>query len=345
MTTISLWARGDGANANNAELNVDNLVQQPTVEITFDSGANGDVLLDYNGGNEDPDTTVTINGTSYNFTVELTGGLPLGNNKVPDQFEGLDVTVISVDIGGTITRLWFVNDGSASEADMDDFGNGAIPLTDVDYMPPPVLICFCAGTLIATPTGQCRVEDLVAGDMVLTHNGAHRPVLWVGCTTVPHHIAIEHPELQPIRILAGAIAPGVPSSDLDVSAQHRVVLESAGAALMFHAETVLVPAKHLVGSMAQRVIPDTDVAYYHVLLRDHDILISNGLPSESFQPAQRTMDGLDVAAKDALLGVLANHDLTGIYDRPGGMPSLKRHEAAVLVDWIGVPDSAELGAS
>lgn len=96
MTTMSFYARGDASSANNASLNVENPSKQATVQITFDSGLTGDIVLESNGGAADPDTTVIIGGVSYNFIVEQTGNLPTGSNKVPDVLEGKQVTVISV---------------------------------------------------------------------------------------------------------------------------------------------------------------------------------------------------------------------------------------------------------
>ena len=101
MASLSFFARGDGSSANNEALNVDSKSQQATVEITFESGVTGDIVLDDNGGDVDPDTTVTIAGVSYNFILEQTGDLPIGNGKVPDVLEGTQVTVISyIDLAG-----------------------------------------------------------------------------------------------------------------------------------------------------------------------------------------------------------------------------------------------------
>ncbi len=36
--------------------------------------------------------------------------------------------------------------------------------------------CFAEGTSIATPSGEIAIEDLKAGDVVLTASGAERPV-------------------------------------------------------------------------------------------------------------------------------------------------------------------------
>ena len=36
------------------------------------------------------------------------------------------------------------------------------------------VVCFCAGTRIATPAGEVPVERLAVGDLVLTHRGEAR---------------------------------------------------------------------------------------------------------------------------------------------------------------------------
>jgi hypothetical protein len=69
-------------------------------------------------------------------------------------------------------------------------------------------------------------------------------------------------------------------------------MEAPATELMFGEERVLVAAKHLAGSLAEVEEPEAEVAYYHLLLEDHEILVSNGLKSESFQPARRTIDAM-----------------------------------------------------
>lgn len=331
MTTLSFYARGDGSSANNAALNVENTSQQPTVLLTFDSGPTGDLVLEYNGGANDPDTTVIINGISYNFTVELTGGLPIGDGKVPDALEGKQVTVISVVIDGTTERFFFVSDGSGTMALMNQFGNGAISLTNADFAPPPVYICFCRGTEISTPTGYRKIETLRKGDLVLNDKGEAKPVLWVGESEVSVSEMLQSPECRPIRIAADVVAPGVPFADLFVSAQHRVVLDDPAAMLYFGEGRVMIAAKHLVGLMAEQVMPDAATTYYHLLLEEHEMVVSNGMVSESYQPALRAFRGLPPATARSLAEALPDHVLQGFFDRPDAMISLKPHEAISLV--------------
>jgi hypothetical protein len=144
-TTISFYARGDGASANNAALNVNNTSQQPVVLLTFEASPGGDIVLERNGGAPDPDTTVLINGVRYNFTVELTGGLPISNGKVPDPLEGKTITVISTVVNGATKRFFFENDGTGSLSLMNQFGNGAIALTNANFSPPLSTSVFALG--------------------------------------------------------------------------------------------------------------------------------------------------------------------------------------------------------
>ncbi len=214
-TSTSFFARGDSSSANNAALNVENTSQQPVVELTFEASPDGDIVLEPNGGALDPDTTVLINGVRYDFTVELTGGLPDSNNKVPNPLEGKTVTVISAMINGSTERFFFANDGTGSMSLMNEFGNGAIALTNANFAPPPVFVCYCAGTKILTPYGYHNIERLTRGDLVTTSRGASKPILWLGRTDVSMEELHGDPTRRPIRIKANSISPGVPFSDLD----------------------------------------------------------------------------------------------------------------------------------
>lgn len=132
-------------------------------------------------------------------------------------------------------------------------------------------ICFAEGTRLLTPTGARAVEDLREGDLVLTAGGAARPVRWIG-----HMVArpARHPrphQVQPVRVTAGAFAPGVPAADVRLSPGHAV-----------HVDGVLVPVHHLVNgaTIVQEAVER--VRYFHVELETHDVLLAEGLPCESY---------------------------------------------------------------
>jgi hypothetical protein len=329
MTQISFYARGDGSTANNANLNIENSNTQPTLLLTFDSGATGDLIFESNGGLPDPDTTVFINGTQYNFTVELVGTLPVGDGKVPDALEGKTVAIISVIINGEEERFFFVTDGSGTQLLMDQFGQGAVSLTQVVLEPPP--FCFCAGTRIATPTGERMVEDLHAGDSVLTESGRVVQVAWIGQSRYTSKAAAD-PAFRPVCIRAHALGPGLPERDLSLSPQHRVVIEAVEAELLFGMGRVLVCAHHLPAWAATSPEPEDDVVYLHLLLAEHEIVLANGQPAESFQPAQRMIAAMRDHTRRDLDEVLEVLGRDAMLARPDALPTLAAYEARVLFD-------------
>jgi hypothetical protein len=167
---------------------------------------------------------------------------------------------------------------------------------------------------------------------VLTDTGQAKQVIWVGRTRYAPAALRHNPDLCPIIIPANAMGPGLPASDLHVSPQHRIVLQSAACELLFGTDTVLVPAKFLVGTLAEMAPVTGAVDYFHILLEDHDMLVSNGLPTESFQPARRTIDVMDDAARGRLEGILAVLGVEEMLTRKDRFLSLKRPEAKVLLD-------------
>ena len=67
-------------------------------------------------------------------------------------------------------------------------------------------LCFCPDTLIETPTGQVKVQELAVGDMVTTASGAVRPIVWVGTGQVLATRGRRGPA-TPVIIRKGAFAP------------------------------------------------------------------------------------------------------------------------------------------
>ncbi|MBV8459249.1 MAG: Hint domain-containing protein [Acetobacteraceae bacterium] len=140
-----------------------------------------------------------------------------------------------------------------------DGGLGAVP-------------CFAEGTLIRTTRGDVPVEELREGDLIPTEfGGAAAPVVWIGRRTVD---CARHPEprkVWPVRVRAGAFGPGRPARDLWLSPDHAVFFEG-----------VLIPVKYLINGAAIAQVQVDRVTYYHVELPRHDVILAEGLPTESF---------------------------------------------------------------
>ena len=183
-------------------------------------------------------------------------------------------------IDGTIDGV----DYSSQIGDVDlvlENGGAAVTGTDLTYDNTNV-VCFTAGTLIGTLLGPVRVEDLKAGDDVLTLDTGTQKIRWIGST---HRDSIDlaaDPKLRPVRISAGALGEGLPAQDLLVSRQHRVLVRSPIAQRMFDSSEVLLPAIKLIDLDGIDIAEDVDaVEYFHILFDRHEIVCSNGAWSES----------------------------------------------------------------
>jgi hypothetical protein len=132
-------------------------------------------------------------------------------------------------------------------------------------------LCFRAGTRIATVAGEVPVEALRIGDQVRTLHAGAQPVKWIGRRGYAAPFA-NHADILPIRIRAGAVGRGVPARDLYVSPGHGIF--SRGR---------LIPAARLVNGGSITQLAEVDwVEYYHIELENHDILLAESCPAESF---------------------------------------------------------------
>lgn len=352
------YARGDSSTAQSAELTVQNTNTTPVTAIQFTSGTSGNLSLDFVPDNSDPDTLpqfdpntqIIIGNNTYNFAFIKSG--TVDNSRVPTALQNAVVYVIKVDINGdgdisdnVDQQYFFTLDPDGTPANMALIQSGRMALTNVNLAPPSLPVCYCKGTEICAPSGLRKVETLMAGDHVLTADGATRQVLWVGSTRISLATLKVNSLLWPISIAANAFGRGLPSTDLRVSPQHRILIEHPVCELLFGEPAVLVAAKHLVGTLAETEMPTGDVEYFHVLLEDHDMLVTNGLATESFQPARRMIDVMDEAPRlrlEAQLRALGEERLLTRKDR---YRSLRRNEALVLLDALGrTPETSAAAA-
>ena len=133
--------------------------------------------------------------------------------------------------------------------------------------------CFVAGTRIATDRGEVAVEALKAGDFTKLVDGRTAPIVWVGRRRVDCSRHPDPKQVWPVRVSANAFGPGEPHRDLYLSPGSTRCL----------CEDVLIPVKYLINGIQHR--PNADVAevtYHHIELASHDVLIAEGLPTESY---------------------------------------------------------------
>ncbi|MXU63908.1 Hint domain-containing protein [Oceanomicrobium pacificus] len=191
--------------------------------------------------------------------------------------------------------------------------------------------CFVAGTLIATPDGLRRVEEISVGDMVLTRDAGPQPVVWRAERRFEAGRIAAAPWLWPVRIAADRFGPGRPARPLFLSPQHRVLIGSAWAELCFGSHDVLAHAVHLCdGERITRPEPDGAVTYVHFACRTHQIVWAEGLPVESLYPGEMALRAIPEASRSELQELFPEL-AAGAPPVPMACRSLRGFEAQAMV--------------
>ena len=251
----------------------------PSATLPFAStttSGGGLTFTDNDGGSslfETSDTITANAGFPGNWSYEGTTAIPLsagGTVTVPVLTNGSQ-TIVLLPGGMSLSAVNIPNPLDASA------------LTTTGFT-----VCFAAGTLIATPTGDTKVEELKIGDMVRNSDGQDVPIKWVGRQTI--HKLFAGPRMQPVRIRAGALGGGLPYSDLTVTADHGMVFPSSSEAVGENKQNgYVINASALVNgdtidfvAMAEL---DDSFTVYHIETEDHDVILANGAATETFVDA------------------------------------------------------------
>lgn len=197
----------------------------------------------------------------------------------------------------------------------------------------PAIPCFTAGTMIATPRGEVKVEDLKAGDRVLTRDNGIQTITWAGAKRIDPKTMKRNPALRPILIKAGALGNGLPDRDLRLSPTHRVLVVSELAQLYFGETEVLVAAKHLLTMNDVSIAKAPYETYYHFMCARHELVLSDGAWTESFQPGDYSLKGLDDDQRSELFMLFPELETQeGVQAFGTARRTLRRGEVALLIN-------------
>ncbi len=248
------------------------------------------------------DTDHTLNDPLTGEAVSFDGGTTLlsyqflgAGNVRGDPLQ--QASFIRIDMGDG-SFLTVALDWNADFDDLPDLQNGntQLSVSDLDDISTnwfPGFACFVGGTLIEADDGPRAVETLKPGDMIRTLDNGLQPLVYLASTKVRAVGA-----LAPVRFAAGAIGNW---RDLYVSQQHRMIVSGWRTQLYFGESEVFVPAKQMVNDTDIRIIEGGRATYHHLLFARHEVVLSEGIWSESYFPDAELGEDARAAHDEALM--------------------------------------------
>jgi len=243
-------------------------------------GAGDDTLT--GGAGED----VLSGGDDQDLFLGATAGDSVDGGEGGNDNDTLDLT------GAGPLRV--VYDATNAENGTVEFldGVGAVTSTMTFQNIENVVPCFTPGTMITTPTGERPVESLRQGDRVITRDNGIQKIRWVGSKTLDRRALFADPKLRPIMLRKGALGHDLPERDMLLSPNHRVLVRNEKTNLYLDEQEVLASAKHLINNRTINRVYIPVVTYIHFMFEQHEVVLSNGSWSESFQPGDYALAGV-----------------------------------------------------
>ncbi len=236
----------------------------------------------------------------------------------------------AVNAGGTLSVEYDPLDSEAGTVRFYDAGGtetGTASFSNIEK----VVICFTPGTLIATPKGERLVETLRVGDRVITRDNGIQEIRWLGTRNINSTEMVRSNHLRPVRIKAGSLGPNLPERDMMLSPNHRVLVSNDKTSLYFEESEVLVAAKHLTGLQGVDVVNVPQTTYIHMMFDHHEVVLSDGAWTESFQPGDYSLAGIGNAQRTEIFELFPElESVTGLEGYQAARRSLRKHEARVL---------------
>ncbi|SMG55913.1 MULTISPECIES: Hint domain-containing protein [unclassified Paracoccus (in: a-proteobacteria)] len=282
----------------------------------FNTGTGQDI----HDGDQSNNDFIALHQAGYSYyNLDLYNKLHGTNYKNPlqwmraDQADDGTLNMLDGQNGLPYLNVRLENNGSPVAPEDLTFDNTGVP-------------CFAGSTLIETDHGQCCIEDLRPGNLIQTADNGMQPIRWIGSIKLDARALAANPKLRPIRIRAGALGNGTPSSDLVLSPQHRVLVRSRIAQKMFGATEVLVAARQLLLLDGIDIATDlTEVEYFHMLFDRHEVVISNGALTESLYTGAQALQAVGKAARDEIFTLFPQLGEQGFEPAPARpLPSGRR---------------------
>lgn len=278
--------------------------------------ANDQIRFDLGAG---PVTTTFDAAAQYNGTITYTDGTTWTGTIVIAQ-DTLGNTFLTPQLNAGAAQSALVAKPIQSVTINSVVGNNFSGL-GIDRQATNFLPCFTSGSRILTPNGERIIDDLAPDDLVVTLDNGPQPVRWIGRTR-----ALGCDAHAPVRFAPGTFGNARP---LLVSPQHRMLIRDWRAELLFAETEILVAAKNLVGMAGVTLAPCAQVTYLHLMFDRHEIVMAEGVWSESFFPGDMAAKG-DPEARAEILALFPDLDRSPSSFGPTARRVLRSPEAALL---------------
>ncbi|MBS0639629.1 MAG: Hint domain-containing protein [Proteobacteria bacterium] len=229
-------------------------------------GGGADTIAAGAGLNEVQDTAANLNGISIidwhpGDTIDITD-MPFTGARLSYNADSGLLQVLNTQTSQEVSVALPV--GMPDLFQLTAAGNG----TEV------TVACFADRTRLRTPSGEVAVEDLRVGDTLVTVSDPRHPwriVRWIGRRAIDLRRHRQPDKVRPVRVAAHAFGRGLPARPLLLSPDHAV-----------YCGEVLIPVRYLINGDAIRQLAPRRITYWHVELDQHDAILAEGLPVESF---------------------------------------------------------------
>jgi len=322
-----------GSNVNGTSYISGDKNDNQIVTLTDGGSITGTVQLAKFGKSETGTETGDPDGGDGTYIIDLSGFNDDFDITVKSMYSGDTFQVFgwtTHTVSGTIHTFTYIgSDGNLHTVTIDTYSAN---MSGGGVDPNVTIVCFVKGTLIRTADGEIAIEDLKVDDQVVTKDFDLQPIRWIGSRQLDSIDLATNPKFAPISIKKGAIDGEKPMRDLYVSPQHRVCVGGWKSELLFGLHTVLVAAKHLVNG--ETIIQDTsvsEVCYFHILFDQHQIIYSNGSPTESLHTGDVALSALDQSALDEIFALFPELADKSNAPRPTALPVLKAYEAKAML--------------
>lgn len=337
-TAVNSWLGTYGGPGNGLS-DAANIRQFAPTSTGFGGGRQADSYdLDNNAANE----TFTIDGATKTFDAAMIYNATL---TYPDGSTATITAVLAQDTNGDVYLVPEISNNADQQALMAHpiqsitlnspvYGTGPTQGFNLigDRFAADFVPCFTPGAMIATPRGEVAIEELRVGDRVFTRDHGIQDIAWIGGRKLTVTELAKMPNYQPIMVRAGALGPNLPETDLLLSPNHRLLMSGRDNELYFEENEVLAAAKHITHLKGVDVVEaKMGIEYIHVMFAQHEVILSNGAWTESFQPGDYSLRGVGADQRkelEDLFPELATAE--GLNSYSAARKALRRHEAKLI---------------